>query len=750
MTRLVALLYLSLLLSPLSSFAQVTSSISGFVTDSSTGETLILANVRLEGTNLGGATNSAGFFSVAEVPPGEHVLIVSFVGYETERIEIELAPGEQRRLNVALEPASIEGGEVVVTADRVEAEEARNIGVTQLNVARVAELPSVLEPDVFRALQLMPGVKASSDFSSGLYVRGGSPDQTLILLDRTTVYNASHFFGFFSTFNPDAIKDVRLFKGVYPAEYGGRLGSVVDIYNKDGNRNEVHGTATLGLLASRALIEGPYSRGSWMFAVRRSTIDPLLKALRAADVESIPDLFYFYDFNGKVNFDASPDDKLSVTGYAGLDRLDITFLEDARAEIAVGNRTYSANWTHIFGQKLFSNFTLTSSHYFSHPTFSFSGTSFGRENDVYDHSVRGEFEYVPLAASTWKAGFWLGQFRMGITDQFDQQTSLDEGLRSLYGSAYVENTFEPGQFWTVRTGLRGAYFRSGSYLRLEPRLSIEFEPRRNLRFQAGYGRYHQFLTLITSELFSAFDIWLTSAEDVGPSHGDQFAIGAKTSLARDVLLDAEVYYRTMRSLFEIDPFLIDPSGRDYPDLFRWGDGHAYGLETMIEKTRGKLSGSISYTLSRTRRAFPNVNEGRYYAPKYDRTHEATVLAGYRLGRGWRTTAVFQYGTGQPYTNPSQQYRLVTLPFTSSQTAVLVSQFNGDRLPPYHRLDVGFEKAGKFFGIGDYQLQLQVVNVYARRNLWFVFFDFNSDGEAERNEVSQIPVPVPNVALTVSF
>jgi hypothetical protein len=314
----------------------------------------------------------------------------------------------------------------------------------------------------------------------------------------------------------------------------------------------------------------------------------------------------------------------------------------------------------------------------------------------------------------------------------------------------VENTYHPSPDWTLQVGLRGAYFQRGGYSRLEPRVSVEFEPRSNLRFQAGYGRYHQFLTLITSELFSAFDIWLTSAEDVGPSYGDQFAIGAKTSVARDVLLDAEVYYRTMRSLFEIDPFLVDPSGLSYAELFRKGRGNAYGLETQLQKTRGKINGSIAYTLSRTRRAFPNVNEGLLYAPKYDRTHDVTILARYRLGRGWRATGVFTYGTGQPYTNPSQQFRLVDMPFASTEEVALISQFNGERLPPYHRLDLGFERAGGFFGIGDYELQLQVVNVYARRNLWFVFYDFADEGTAERQEVTQIPVPIPNIALTVSF
>ncbi|HET6567891.1 MAG TPA: carboxypeptidase-like regulatory domain-containing protein, partial [Rhodothermales bacterium] len=302
--------------------AQEPASVSGFVTDAQTGETLLLATVRLAGTGHAAATNSAGYYTVTGIEPGHYTLVATYVGYSDFEQEIDLAPGEARRVEIAMQPASVEIGEVVVTSKREE-EERRALGVSQMTTESVKQLPAVLEPDLFRALQLLPGVKAASDFSSGLYIRGGSPDQTLILLDRNTVYNPSHFFGFFSPFNPDAIKDVRLYKGGYPAPYGGRLGSVLEVYNKEGNRNRVAGGLSIGMLASRAYVEGPYSRGSWMLAVRRSTIDPLLSALRAADVDGIPNLFYFYDVNAKVNLDASRDDRFSVSVYTGKDRLDV-------------------------------------------------------------------------------------------------------------------------------------------------------------------------------------------------------------------------------------------------------------------------------------------------------------------------------------------------------------------------------------------------------------------------------------------
>lgn len=731
---------------------QQTASISGFVTDETNGETLLLANVFIVGTTTGAATNNAGYYTLTGLEPGSFVLACTYLGFQEQRFEIMLEPGQELRLDIALVPEGVTFDEVIVTAAADLQEENKRIGVSQLSVQTVKQLPTVLEPDVFRSLQLLPGVKAASDFSSGLYIRGGSPDQTLILLDRTTVYNPSHFFGFFSTFNPDAIKDVRLFKGGYPAEYGGRLGAVVDVYNKDGNRRKTAGTASIGLLASRAMVEGPYSKGSWMVAVRRSTIDPLLNALQ--DTDGIPEKYYFFDVNTKVNFDASDNDKFSVAAYAGQDKLNVSPLDDFDISVLYGNRTISANWTHIFSNSLFSNFTVTASRYFSEPEFDLQGTGFERTNTVTDVSARGDFEYIPNEEHALSLGFWAGNFVMKLEDIFDGSISLDERIQSVYASAYVQETYTPNPLWEIRGGLRTSFFNEGDFLRLEPRLSLEHRPVANVRFQLGYGRYYQYLTLITGELFSAFDIWLTTDDGIRPAYGDQFVGGVKTNLGDGYNLDVELYYRTMEDLFILDPFLPDGAGVPYEDLFIVGNGDAWGTEVFLEKTRGRLNGFIGYTLGQTRRRFPNINDFEYYTPKYDRTHDLNMVVNYDLSRKWRATAVFSYGTGQAYTEPNGQYSLLDDPFGEASRNGLVSEFNGNRLDPYHRLDLGFSRFGKFFKL-ESELQLQVINVYGRSNDWFVFYEFEEDGAAdrivaERNTVPQIPIPLPNVSFTVRF
>jgi len=331
--RLYYLLFLFLILNFRYSHAQ-NSSVSGFVRDAETGETLISANVAIQGTTRGTSTNSSGYYSITGLSEGEYEILCSFIGYELYRTKVTLNEAENLELNIELRPEGLRLDEIVVESEAERLSE-KSIGIAQVKTELIKDLPSVFEADVFRSIQLLPGVKAASDFSSGLYIRGGSPDQTLILLDRTTVYNPSHFFGFFSTFNPDAVKDVRLYKGGYPAEYGGRLGSVLTIYNKDGNRKETKGSVTLGMLASRASIEGPYSKGSWAFAIRRSTLEPLLAALRENN-DNIPNSFYFLDINGKINLDASQTDKFSLSFYSGADDVDVPFADDARAKLRYG------------------------------------------------------------------------------------------------------------------------------------------------------------------------------------------------------------------------------------------------------------------------------------------------------------------------------------------------------------------------------------------------------------------------------
>ncbi|MEX0820974.1 MAG: TonB-dependent receptor, partial [Rhodothermales bacterium] len=395
-------------------------------------------------------------------------------------------------------------------------------------------------------------------------------------------------------------------------------------------------------------------------------------------------------------------------------------------------------------------FTATGSQYFSTPTIDLSGTPIRRDNTIGDVSVKGDFEYVSGERTSIKAGFWSGAFLFRLKNEFDGEVALDARSNSLYTSAYVQGTHRPVPSVSIQGGLRANYFEQGGFVRLAPRLSAEYEPSSSVRFQLAYGRYNQFLTLITSELFSGFDTWLSTGKDVPPAYGDQVVAGVKTSLDAGVNVDVEAYYRTMRDLFELDPFVSDPAGLDYVELFRFGEGDAYGLETIVQRSEGRLNGFVAYTLGKTRRRFPNVNNFAYYTPKYDRTHDLKTVLNYDLSPAWRASAVWTYATGQAYTEPLGQYRLVDQPFGADSWNVLVTEYNNERLPAYHRLDLGVSRRGTWFGSVGFELQLQVINAYGRRNTWFNFFEFTDDFEVERTTVPQIPVPLPNISLTLDF
>ncbi len=749
---------------PRSATAQEEASLRGYVRDATTGETLLQANVVVNGTNRGTATNNSGYYTLRGLKAGTYTVVFSYVGYQTRADTVSLEAGEKQRLDVRLVPVDYEAEEVVVTGASEAEDVERSIGTDRLQTATITELPSVLQPDVFRSLSLLPGVTTASDYSSNLYIRGGGPSQTLVLLDGTTVYNPTHFFGFFSTFNPDAIKDVQLYKGAYPATYGGRLGSVVAIYNKDGNRKETTGGLSVGLLSSRAYVEGPYGRGedgtakgSYMVAVRRSTIEPVLAALRNADIDGIPESFSFYDVNAKVNYDAGPNDDLSLALYGGQDFLELQFGTDSRFDIQYGNQTVSANWTHLFGDQVFSDVTLTGSRYRSTPIGEIASTQFTQKNAVDDVSLNADVEYTPNENHTVKSGLKGSALAFELRNTFDGNETFFQRITGQRVALYVQDTYEPTSTWTIKGGVRGTYFSRGDFWRVSPRLSVEYGLTPSVRLQTAYGRYHQFLTLETSQLFTAFDTWLMSDKGVPPSSGDQLAVGVNAEIDDTWRLELEAYGRTMNGLFEQDPFLPDEAGIPYPDRFHFGDGRAYGAELLVRRREGRLTGFLSYTLSRTERRFPNVNldeadEPQYYVPKYDRTHKLTLVGNYRLTDKWRLTSTFNYNTGQAYTKPKLRYELIDGPFQprTETRGVLVSPFNNARLPAYHRLDLGVARTGRFFGIADYKLQVQVINAYSRRNIWFYQYQNQPDGTLERTEVPQIPVPIPNLSFTLTF
>lgn len=727
----------------------------GYIVDSRNGETLIAANIAILETGRRTTSNSSGYYSLTNLQPGTYTLIASYIGYHRFERVVELEAGQALRLDIELVSESFELEEIVVTSEKEE-EARRNIGMASMPVQQIREVPAVMEPDVFRSVQLLPGVKAASDFSSGLYIRGGSPDQTLILLDETTVYNPSHFFGFYSTFNPDAVKDIQLYKGGYPARYGGRLGSVLSVYNKDGNRNELQGRVSVGMLASRAMLEGPHKWGSWMFAVRRSTLEPLLAAMRQ-EIDNVPDLFYFVDLNGKVNFDVSEKDRFSVAFYSGGDRVVFPFEEDAEISLGYGNRTLSTNWRHIFSERLFGTVTLTASRYFNTPEFEIAGTPFDRNNNVYDYSAKADLEYLPGANHTLSTGFWTGYRKLTFRDRFDNEVTFNERIENTYASFYLQDRWQPSDRWVLEAGVRGNWFSSGDYVRIEPRASMEFRPSNRVRLQAAYGRYYQFLTLVTNEAFSGFDLWLTTDDGVPPSWGDQYVLGVKSVPFDSWGFDVELYYRTMRDLFELNPFVVNASGMDYPELFRFGEGHAYGVEVFLERRIGRLTGFAGYTFGVTRRKFPGFNapvlddpaRARFYSPKYDRTHDVNLVLNYELSRRWKFTAIFNYATGQAYTEPTGRMQIIDMPWSNLvRETFIVEKLNDARLPDYHRLDIAFTRKGTFFKIADAEWQFQLINVYSRRNIWFYQYDFDKN-PVEREEVALLPI-IPSFSYTVHF
>ena len=743
-----------------------TAAVNGFVRDAETGETLVQATVRVDGTALGAATNGQGFYSLAGVPAGPVVLRVSTLGYAPRTVALTLEAGETRQADVALVPGSL--GEAVVEGRQQSLADERPPGVTDIPIALVRDIPTVFEADLFRSIQLLPGVSASSDFSSALYIRGGSPDPTLILLDGTTVYNPTHFFGFFSTFNTDAIKDVRLYKGAYPVEYGGRLGSVLDISSRDGNRNRTQGSATLGLLASRVGVEGPLpglgGRGSYMLAARRSTLEPLLAFLQTTpDSASVPDGFYFYDVNARVGVDLTPRDRFSLAVYAGRDRVELGFAEDSRFLLDYGNRTVSAGYTRVLSGTVFASARATASRYFSYPTGEVASTTFRRPNTISDYSGRLDAEWSPRPAVSVRGGAWGGLLTLNLRSEFNGAVATDYRNPAGYGSGYVLSRVRAGGGVSVSGGVRAEYFQSrtddlrdarepvnAGYLRVSPQLQVERSFGDDLVLQAAAGRYHQFLSLISNEAFSGFDTWVTTGAGVAPQQSDQLVLGAKTRLGSGYRFDLELYGRTMRSLFDIRPEVQDVSGLSYRELFRFGRGYAYGAEMLLEKGTGRLTGLLSYTLGVTRRRYPlEPAFDETFAPKYDRLHDFTAVASYDMGRGWQVTATGTYATGQAYTAPTSRYEVGGLPCGESGANGLDSpSLNNARLDPYHRVDVGFQREGRIGPLRDTELQLQVVNTYGRRNVWFVTYDFDVN-PVEQTRVTQLP-RLPNVSLTVRF
>ncbi len=739
----------------INAFSQGT--ISGLVQEKESGEAVIGANILVQGTIRGAATNRFGYFAIADLDTGAYALRFSAVGYKTEIVTVRVTKSKPEvRLTVQLAQQAIGVQEVTVEAERQMSSKTQ-VSAMDVPIEQIMRLPSIGgEVDLFRSLQLLPGVKASSEISSGLYIRGGSPDQNLILLDRMILYNPSHLFGFLSTFNADAINNVTLIKGAMNAEYGGRLSSVVDVTMREGNKEGFHGRGGISMIDSRLTFEGPISKDiTFMVSGRRVYLDWIVQAF----TNEAP-TYYFYDLVAKTNWTVSENDHLYFSGFFGRDVVGPPPNETGDFAVSWGNSAGNLRWTHVFGSRLFTNVSAIVSNYDFSTDVSESNSSsssnarFKSVSGIHDYNIRGEAEYFASPAHTVKTGLELVQHtfetamssNIGEFDLFKPQTPTYRGTEV---SLFVQDDWKLTDQLTSNLGARMFYFDHGNYYRAEPRLSAFYTLDDGTTLKAAFASANQFLHLVSrNDISLPTDTWFPSTATIRPSYSTQYVLGAsKDFFDNSYSVSLEGYYKSMQNLLEFKDNAQFSLFMPLESELTVGSGKAYGLELFLQKKTGSFTGWIGYTLSWAFSQFPDLNDGREYPPKYDRRHDASIVLNYRLGESWEFTAVWVYGTGQAFTFPVAQYSVD--PYNPS---LYYSDRNAYRLPSYHRLDLNFSHSFSWFG-WDWKLSLNVYNVYNHLNPFSQFLErtYLPDGESqwEVKQYTLFPI-LPTVGLSFRF
>lgn len=755
-------------------------SVSGFVFDLSNGEALIGANVYLTGINRGASSNTSGYFVIPNLNAGTFDLIVSYVGYKSFQQQITLQNNEDKILNITLNPEVIVGQEVIVSADSIRTIQKlfnKPVSKIDLSPVQLGKVPQVVESDLLRTLQSLPGIVPVSDFSSAIYVRGGTPDQNLFLVDGTDVYNPEHAFGLFSTFNTDAIKKVEVYKGGFSADYGGRLSSVINITNNDGNRNEFEGKASLSLLSLNATLQMPLGKfGSLSGSLRRTYIDQTL----AKVVDDVPD-YYFLDGNIKAFFDLDNSNKLSVSYYGGID--DLNFELDKNREQSLGfdyiwgNQTASINWRHIFTPKIFGNFWITGSSFFS--DFDFDDVEFTEENRIRDVTLKGAIDYFFSDNWTFKFGFEEKFVSGGLKQDFIGGKVDVAKKRELY-SLYLTTNWRPSILWDIEAGIRGDYFNSDKdYKNLDPRFSIKYRlsETSNLKFSAGI--FHQYANRIPRLFFVS--IWTSADEYIKGSQAEHYILGYQKELAQNIEFEIEAYYKNYSNIYSYNPtFLADIDADGYSDenkplfnstkgIFNRGDGNSFGVELLIRKDVGAITGWFAYSFAKTEYTIDRVNRGNAYPPRHDRTHAVNLVANLDLNnlfcdftgrpiiksdKTWMLGFNFTYFSGQPITLPASVYVINQAPdwdLNTNSVAIYPSGINEFRLPYYARLDFSLTYEIQYDGwtLSPY---LQIFNMLDRKNVWFIEYENEiKDGMLEQkvNNINMFPI-LPSIGVSVRF
>ena len=760
--------------------------ISGYIKDKRTGEVLIGANIYNKENYQGTTSNKYGFYSLT-LPADSVKLVFSFVGYQP--IETHFYLNKDSEMDVGLEGV-VELDEIVISGQG-EIEEITQMSKINIPVDQIKAMPALLgEVDVLKVLQLLPGIQSGTEGSSGLYIRGGGPDQNLILLDGVPVYNASHLFGFFSVFNADAINNVELIKGGFPARYGGRLSSVIDITMKEGNNEKLRGEGAIGLVSSKLTLEGPIKneRTTFLFSGRRTYIDilarPLIKS--ATDGDEIAG-YYFYDLNGKINHKFSNRDRVYLSGYFGNDDAYSRFSENYELDdhsvssedefrLAWGNIIAAARWNHVFNPKFFSNLTLTYSRY------RFDVSQYYSEERIYVDSVDSEeesisyfsgirdfgakidFEFIPDPNHYIRFGVNAinHTFNPGILS-FQSSVQSDTTVGSFRTTAnefaaYLEDDIRVSDNLKINAGFHISAFSVGDefYTSFQPRVAARYLLNNGFSIKGSYAQMAQFIHLLTnSGIGLPTDLWLPATERVAPQEAHQFALGLAKTIKKHYEVSLEAYYKEMEGLIEYKEgaSFLNVDG-DWQDKVETGRGDSYGVELFVQKKTGKFTGWLGYTLSWSNRQFDNLNFGRWFPYRFDRRHDISITGVFKVNDHIDVSGAWVYGTGNSITLPSSRY----IDY-SSVSALLFNDFipdgvkyydrrNGYRMRSYHRLDlsIGFSKQKKW---GVRKWTIGTYNTYSTRNPFFI--DVHRDFEGNRRFIQYSLFPIiPAISYSFKF
>ena len=790
-----------------SAAAQKKVTISGHITDIASGETLIGAGILEKESGLGAVTNNFGYYTLT-IPAGEYDFHFSYVGYSEKVMRIDMR--RDTVVNVALTAGeTLSSSHIVARKDA--GIQSTYLGAIDIPAAQIKNTPVLFgEADVLKVLQMMPGVQGGNEGFSGIYVRGGGPDENLIMLDGVPIYNVDHMLGIFSVFQPEAVKKVTLYKGSFPARYGGRISSIVDIRTNDGNMKENHGTVSIGLISDKLHLEGPIIKDKLAYSVSARGMHTALYApvIKMVLKDAYAN-YFFYDLNGKVTWRLSDRDRFYFGAYHGRDRFVYDEKNEGegtetfgaqtthhkykdRTDVGVhwGNTVGSARWNHVFNSKLFANTTLSYNRYRmvmgagSAETDIVDGvTTTSRyhldyHSGIRDFGIRTDFDYTPSPKHLVKFGseyLWHTFIpeRMSAVDrevngaeiQVDTTIHFADPKKKYLGhelSFYAEDDFSVGEHLTVNPGVHLSMFNTEgrTYWSLQPRVSAKFSTGTGYSFKAGYARMAQYVHLLSSAQISLpVDLWVPITKDIRPVTSDQFSVGAYYDGIKGWEFSVEAYLKNMRNILEYkDGTLMLGTSEGWENRVEMGEGTAKGIEFLVQKTAGKTTGWLAYTLAKTDRIFPDgsINNGERFPYKYDRRHCIDISVDHRFNKKWGINATWSFATGGTTTVPVRQVAVIS-PYGYITDAQYVDHRNNFRIPPSHRLNIGCN-LHKERRRGESIWNLSVYNAYNRMNPNFVFMDYGPDYDNNGNytgtslkmkKITILPL-LPSVSWTRNF